>query len=110
MMAVMQESVHLCKSRGRFFALHGIPYDDEPTYEMMRRADTIGVFQIESRAQMATLPRIQPKNFYDVAIEVSIVRPGPIVGALTSPLIRPRAGLEKIGCFYSSIHEHLLPI
>ena len=110
MMAVLQECAHLCKSRGRFFALHGIPYDDEPTYEMMRRADTIGVFQIESRAQMATLPRIQPKNFYDVAIEVSIVRPGPIVGGLTSPLIRRRAGLEKIVCIDPSIHDDLIPI
>ena len=65
-----------------------IPKDDPATYEMMQRADTIGVFQIESRAQMATLPRMKPKCFYDVVIEVAIIRPGPIQGDLVHPYLR----------------------
>jgi error-prone DNA polymerase len=64
-----------------------IPHDDPKTYELMQNADTIGVFQIESRAQMATLPRMKPKNFYDVVIEVAIIRPGPIQGHLMHPII-----------------------
>jgi error-prone DNA polymerase len=110
MMAVLQECTELCARRGRPFQLHQIPYDDEPTFAMMRRADTIGVFQIESRAQMATLPRILPKNFYDVAIQVSIVRPGPITGGLAQPLIRRRAGQEDIVCIDPSVHELAAPI
>jgi len=110
MMAVLQECTELCAHSGKPFRLHEIPYDDEPTYAMMRRADTIGVFQIESRAQMATLPRILPKVFYDVAIQVSIVRPGPITGGLAHPLIRRRAGLEKTICIDPSVHELVSPI
>ena len=78
MMSVMQDAFELCRERGRPLDLAHIPTDDAPTYEMMQKADTIGVFQIESRAQMATLPRLQPKCFYDVVIEVAIIRPGPI--------------------------------
>jgi error-prone DNA polymerase len=110
MMAVLQECTELCARSGKPFHLHRIPYDDEPTFEMMRRADTIGVFQIESRAQMATLPRIQPKVFYDVAIQVSIVRPGPITGGLTHPLIRRRAGQEPVICIDPSVHDLAAPI
>lgn len=105
MMAVLQDCRALSHARGRPFELYTIPQDDEPTYEMMRRADTIGVFQIESRAQMATLPKFQPRVFYDVVMEVAIVRPGPIVGDLSRPLLRRRAGLEEVVCIDPSVHE-----
>ena len=72
-----------------------IPKDDAATFAAMTRADTIGVFQIESRAQMATLPRMQPRCFYDVAIEVAIIRPGPIQGNMVHPYLARRAGKEK---------------
>ena len=94
MMAVLQDCQRLCAAHGRPFELHTVPPHDEATFEMMRRADTVGVFQIESRAQMATLPRLLPRCFYDVAIAVAIVRPGPITGGVTSPLIERRAHPE----------------
>ncbi len=73
-----------------------IPPDDEPTYAMIQKADTIGVFQIESRAQMAMLPRMQPKNLYDLTIEVAIVRPGPIQGDMVHPYLRRRRGIDPV--------------
>ncbi|MCB9739316.1 MAG: error-prone DNA polymerase [Deltaproteobacteria bacterium] len=73
-----------------------IPADDPLTYAMIRRADTVGVFQIESRAQMAMLPRLLPKTWYDLVIEVSIVRPGPITGGMVHPYLRRRAGEEPV--------------
>jgi error-prone DNA polymerase len=76
----------------------------------MQRAETVGVFQIESRAQMATLPRLKPKEFYDVAIQVAIVRPGPIVGNLAHPLIRRRNKLEDIDYIDPSIADKVKPI
>src|SRR5262249_7108246 len=72
-----------------------IPKDDEKTFEIMQHADTIGVFQIESRAQMPTLPRMKPKCFYDVVIEVAIIRPGPIQGDMVHPYLNRRAGKER---------------
>jgi error-prone DNA polymerase len=110
MMAVMQDSFELCRRRGQPVELHKIPLDDAATFAMMRRADTIGVFQIESRAQMATLPRFKPVNFYDVAMEVAIVRPGPIAGRLTHPLIRRRAGLEEPVYIHESVEAAVKPI
>ncbi|HEX6984999.1 MAG TPA: error-prone DNA polymerase, partial [Planctomycetaceae bacterium] len=83
---------------GRFhdrkLTLATIPAEDPAVYEMMQRADTVGVFQIESRAQMVMLPRMKPKNFYDIVIEVALVRPGPIQGDAVHPYLRRRAGLE----------------
>ncbi|WP_377807857.1 error-prone DNA polymerase (plasmid) [Azospirillum sp. A29] len=76
--------------------LAGIPAEDPATYAMIRRADTLGVFQIESRAQMAMLPRIKPRTFYDLVIEVAIVRPGPIQGDMVHPYLRRREGLEPV--------------
>ncbi len=73
-----------------------IPPDDEPTYAMIRRADTVGVFQIESRAQMSMLPRLKPENFYDLVIEIAIVRPGPIQGDMVHPYLRRRQKKEKV--------------
>jgi error-prone DNA polymerase len=99
MMSVMQDAFELCRERGRPLDLAHIPTDDAATYEMMQKADTIGVFQIESRAQMATLPRMQPKCFYDVVIEVAIIRPGPIQGNMVHPYLARRAGREEVTYF-----------
>ncbi len=76
--------------------LETIPERDAATYEMIRQADTIGVFQIESRAQMNMLPRLEPESFYDLVIEVAIVRPGPIQGKMVHPYLRRRRGLETV--------------
>jgi len=106
MMSVMQDTFELCRERGRPLDLAHIPTDDAPTYAMMQQADTIGVFQIESRAQMATLPRMKPKCFYDVVIEVAIIRPGPIQGDMVHPYLNRRAGREEVTYF----DERLKPI
>ena len=110
MMAVLQDSFALCRQRGHPVELHTIPPDDEPTFEMMRRADTVGVFQIESRAQMSTLRRLLPREFYDVVIEVAIVRPGPIVGRVAHPLLKRRAGEEPVVCLDPSVHTLMEPV
>ncbi|EKG38239.1 error-prone DNA polymerase [Pseudomonas syringae] len=86
--------VHL--HRGQRWTLASLPGDDRKTYEMISRADTIGVFQIESRAQMAMLPRLRPEKFYDLVIEVAIVRPGPIQGDMVHPYLRRRNGEEAV--------------
>ncbi|HEY9179846.1 MAG TPA: DNA polymerase III subunit alpha, partial [Candidatus Baltobacteraceae bacterium] len=78
------------------FALHTIPQDDEATYEMISKADTIGVFQIESRAQQSMLPRMKPTCFYDIVMQVAIIRPGPIQGQMIHPFLRRRSGLEPV--------------
>ena len=96
MMAVMQDAFEAVRAKGKSIDLASIPKDDKATYEMMQKADTIGVFQIESRAQMATLPRMKPKEFYDVVIEVGIIRPGPIQGNMVNPYLERRAGRQKI--------------
>jgi len=93
--------VHRCldllqRHRGEALTLATIPPDDAPTFEMMQRADTVGVFQIESRAQMSMLPRLKPENYYDLVIEVSIVRPGPITGGMVHPYLRRRHGEEEV--------------
>jgi error-prone DNA polymerase len=82
--------------RQTHWTLATVPQEDKPTYEMISRADTIGVFQIESRAQMSMLPRLQPKTFYDLVIEVAIVRPGPIQGGMVHPYLRRRMGEEEV--------------
>lgn len=87
--------------------LHSIPDDDPATYEMIRKADTIGVFQIESRAQMSMLPRLQPRCFYDLVIEVAIVRPGPIQGNMVHPFLKRRNGEEKFECPDARVAEVL---
>ncbi|HEU4427822.1 MAG TPA: error-prone DNA polymerase, partial [Myxococcota bacterium] len=73
-----------------------LPQNDPKTYGMIQRADTVGVFQIESRAQMATLPRMKPANFYDLVVEIAIIRPGPIVGQMVHPYLNRRAGREPV--------------
>ncbi len=96
MMAVMQDTLALSRERGRPVDLAAIPKDDTATYDLMCSVDTVGVFQIESRAQMNTLRRMQPRCFYDVVIEVAIVRPGPIAGGLAHPYLERRAGREPV--------------
>jgi error-prone DNA polymerase len=96
MMAVLQDSISLCEERGRAVDLAHIPKDDPAVFALMTMADTIGVFQIESRAQMATLPRMKPACFYDVAIEVAIIRPGPIHGEAVNPYLERRAGRQAV--------------
>ncbi|MFN2382148.1 MAG: error-prone DNA polymerase [Guyparkeria sp.] len=84
------------RPRERELALWSIPRDDPATFEMISRADTVGVFQIESRAQMSMLPRLQPRSFYDLVIEIAIVRPGPIQGEMVHPYLKRRQGLEPV--------------
>ncbi|MDA1087172.1 MAG: error-prone DNA polymerase [Verrucomicrobia bacterium] len=81
---------------GESLSLATIPPQDEPTFEMIRKADTVGTFQIESRAQMSMLPRLKPRNYYDLVIEISIVRPGPITGGMVHPYLRRRNGEEVV--------------
>ena len=78
------------------FALADVPAEDPKVYEMISRADTVGVFQIESRAQMSMLPRLKPANYYDLVIEVAIIRPGPIQGGMVHPFLRRREGKERV--------------
>jgi error-prone DNA polymerase len=84
------------RQRGRTFRMQDIPADDPAVYAMLRRADAVGVFQVESRAQMAMLPRLRPQRFYDLVIEVAIVRPGPIQGGMVHPYLRRRQRLEPV--------------
>ena len=86
----------LALHKGIGLDLASIPAEDPATYAMIRKADTIGVFQIESRAQMAMLPRLKPRSFYDLVIEVAIVRPGPIQGDMVHPYLRRREGREPV--------------
>ena len=81
---------------GNRIHLHDIPDNDQPTYKMIQKADTVGTFQIESRAQMSMLPRLKPACFYDLVIEVAIIRPGPIQGKVIHPYLARREGLEPI--------------
>jgi error-prone DNA polymerase len=82
--------------QGRGMTVQDIPAEDPATYDMICQADTVGVFQIESRAQMSMLPRLRPRCFYDLVVEVSIVRPGPIQGGMVHPYLRRRQGLEPV--------------
>jgi error-prone DNA polymerase len=86
----------ISEQRGERFEMQDIPAEDRQTYEMISRADTVGVFQIESRAQMSMLPRLKPQTFYDLVIEVALVRPGPIQGGAVHPYLRRRQGLEPV--------------
>ncbi|MGY0619740.1 error-prone DNA polymerase [Lysobacter sp. A378] len=98
MLTAVRKTLDLLRDTGRrdIAALADIPAEDPQTYEMISRADTIGVFQIESRAQMAMLPRLRPKTFYDLVIQVAIVRPGPIQGDMVNPYLLRRTGQEPV--------------
>jgi error-prone DNA polymerase len=96
MMAVLEDSLHLIEqSRDERIDLSQIGHDDPGVYEDLQNADTIGVFQVESRAQQSSLPRMKPKKFYDIVVQTAIIRPGPIVGKMVHPYIRRRQGREK---------------
>jgi error-prone DNA polymerase len=86
----------LREHRGVELSMAAIPADDPAVFDMICKSDTVGIFQIESRAQMAMLPRLRPRTFYDLVIEVSIVRPGPITGGMVHPYLRRRQGKEKV--------------
>jgi error-prone DNA polymerase len=96
MMALLEDALGMIRRRGGHVDLAHLPPDDPAVYAMLKRADTIGVFQVESRAQMATLPRLKPERFYDLVVQVAIIRPGPIVGDMVHPYLRRRAGREPI--------------
>ncbi len=96
MLAVIQEAMILINTPQPRVDLAHLPPDDPEVYRMLQQADTIGVFQVESRAQMATLPRLKPKQFYDIVVEVAIIRPGPIVGQMVHPYLDRRSGREPV--------------
>ena len=96
MMSVLQDSLTLVRETGGEVDLARLPSDDPAVYRSLQEADTIGVFQVESRAQMATLPRVRPERFYDLVVQVAIIRPGPIVGNMVHPYIRRRRGREPV--------------
>ncbi len=97
MLSALRKAIDLVNAlRGTRHALGSLPAEDPAVYEMISRADTVGVFQIESRAQMAMLPRLKPRCYYDLVIEVAIVRPGPIQGDMVHPYLRRRQGREPI--------------
>ncbi|WP_063587756.1 error-prone DNA polymerase [Achromobacter ruhlandii] len=96
MLSALRRTLELAgQRRGQPLRLQDIPEGDEPTYDMICEADTIGVFQIESRAQMTMLPRLRPREYYDLVVQVAIVRPGPIQGGMVHPYLRRRQGKEK---------------
>jgi error-prone DNA polymerase len=97
MLAVLEEAIPLVRAHeGIAVDLAHLPPDDPEVYAMLQKADTIGVFQVESRAQMATLPRMKPQTFYDLVVEVAIIRPGPIVGKMVHPYLDRRAGRAQV--------------
>lgn len=107
MLGALRKCFEMLKAhKGQNFDLYNLPTKDEKTYEMIGKADTVGVFQIESRAQMSLLPRLKPKNFYDLVVEVAIVRPGPLQGGMVHPYIRRRHNREKV----KYAHPDLEPI
>src|SRR5437870_3807685 len=108
MLAALEEAIPLVKAHeGIDVDLAHLPPDDPQVYAMLQKADTIGVFQVESRAQMATLPRMQPERFYDLVVEVAIIRPGPIVGQMVNPYLKRRAGREPVGYAHPSLEPIL---
>jgi error-prone DNA polymerase len=104
MMAVLRDTFTLIKNHGqKDLTLNSIPPDDHIVYKTLQRADTIGTFQVESRAQQASLPRMKPARFYDIVVQVAIIRPGPIVGKMMHPYLQRRQGREAPECPHSSL-------
>ncbi|QJU53578.1 error-prone DNA polymerase [Herbiconiux sp. KACC 21604] len=107
MLSALQYTIDLVQeSTDREWNLDSIPKEEEAVYDMLCRADSIGVFQVESRAQMGTLPRLQPRTFYDLVVEIALIRPGPIQGGAVHPYIRRKLGFEKI----TYLHPKLEPV
>ncbi len=97
MMAVLEDSIELIsQSYKEEVDLAHLPQDDPVVYEALQKADTIGMFQVESRAQMSCLPRLRPQKFYDIVVQVAIIRPGPIVGNMVHPYLKRRQGREQV--------------
>lgn len=106
-LSALRKSLDLLRQHKNLnYELYSLPADCKKTYDMICRAETTGVFQIESRAQMQTLPRMLPRNFYDLVVEVALVRPGPLQGGMVHPFLKRRQGLEKV--IYP--HKDLEPI
>jgi len=107
MMAALEDSIALIREHSHEEVdLAHLPQDDPAVYAALQKADTVGLFQVESRAQMSCLPRLKPKNFYDIVVEVAIIRPGPIVGEMYHPYLRRRQGREAP----ESLHPSLEPV
>jgi error-prone DNA polymerase len=107
MLAVLEDSIQIIREvHGEEVDLAHLPKNDEKVYDALQRADTIGLFQVESRAQMSCLPRLRPKEFYDIVVQVAIIRPGPIVGKMLHPYLKRRQGLEEPQC----LHPWLEPV
>ena len=107
MMAVLEDCIELIPQHyGAAVDLAQLPQDDSRVYEGLEQADTVGLFQVESRAQMSALPRNRPKCFYDIVIQVAIIRPGPIVGKMMNPFLKRRQGLEPV----TYAHPNLEPV
>jgi error-prone DNA polymerase len=105
--AIRKALAFIGQRKGQVFEMQDIPAEDPATYDMICRADTVGVFQIESRAQMSMLPRLQPRCFYDLVIEVAIVRPGPIQGGMVHPYLNRRQGKEPVSYPSEALKEAL---
>ena len=108
MMAALEETIEIITNvyQEKVDLAH-LPYDDPKVYDQLSSADTLGLFQVESRAQMASLPLTKPRNFYDVVVQVAIIRPGPIVGKLYHPYVRRRQGLEAPISLHPSLDQVL---
>jgi error-prone DNA polymerase len=108
MMAVLEETLVLIREAyGEEVDLAHLPADDPVVYETLQKADTVGLFQVESRAQMSILPRLQPTRFYDLVVQVGIIRPGPIVGKMVHPYLQRRQGREAPECLHPSLEAVL---
>jgi len=108
MMAVLEDSITIIRDAwGEEVDLARLPADDPEVYAALQKADTVGLFQVESRAQMSCLPRLKPKSFYDIVVEVAIIRPGPIVGNMVHPYLKRRAGREEPVCLHPSLEPVL---
>jgi error-prone DNA polymerase len=108
MLTALRDCFELVEAyHGRRWSLHSIPQEDPGVYDMLCVADTVGVFQVESRAQMATLPRLRPKKFYDLVVEVAMIRPGPIQGGSVHPYLRRRRGDERAELPHPSMERAL---
>ncbi len=108
MMAVLEETLVLIREHyGEDVDLARLPPDDPLVYDALQRADTVGMFQVESRAQQAILPRMRPSKFYDLVVQVGIIRPGPIVGKMVHPYLKRRQGREEPECLHPSLEPVL---
>jgi error-prone DNA polymerase len=108
MMAVLEDSLKIIHDDyGEDVSLAHLPMDDDTVYKTLQKADTVGMFQVESRAQMACLPRLFPVKFYDIVVQVAIIRPGPIVGKMVNPYLKRRQGREAATCLHPSLEPVL---